>query len=65
MESNRGNTGDNQKGATLHQTLSREKETLVTMFLSSASDNELAEQIRKIDELCSKLDQKPVKPPAE
>jgi hypothetical protein len=45
-----------QKQPNLHRTLSKEKEALVTMFLSSATHNELTEQIKKIDELCSKID---------
>jgi len=46
------------KRSNLRQTLSSEKETLVSMFLCSASSNDINEQIRKIDELCSQLDQK-------
>ena len=45
-----------QKQPNLQRSLSKEKETLVTMFLSSASHNELTEQIKKIDDLCSKID---------
>jgi hypothetical protein len=40
----------------LHEELSTEKEMLVTMFLSSASQHELTEQIKKIDNLCSRID---------
>ena len=46
----------------LHQTLSKEKEALVTMFLSSATQTELTEQIKRIDELCSKIDREQTKP---
>jgi hypothetical protein len=46
----------------LKRTLSKEKETLVTMFLSSASHNELTEQIKKIDDLCSRVDDNQNKP---
>jgi hypothetical protein len=58
MKSNRGNISPPSvpKIATLHQELSREKENLVTMFLSSASHHELTDQIKKIDELCTKID---------
>lgn len=40
----------------LYQTLSTEKEALVTMFLSSATHSELTQQIQKIDDLCTKID---------
>lgn len=56
MNPNSSYPTDNHKRADLYQTLSREKEALVTMFLSSASQMELTEQIRKIDELCLKID---------
>lgn len=57
MKSNRvDNTPSRTVNVNLRETLLKEKEALVTMFLSSASHNELSEQIKKIDELCSKLD---------
>jgi hypothetical protein len=58
MKSNRATTSrpSSPKITNLHQTLSREKEALVTMFLASASHNELTEQIKKIDDLCSRID---------
>jgi hypothetical protein len=56
MKSNRDNTAQPLKRSDLYQILSREKELLVTMFLSSASHNELSEQIKKIDELCTRID---------
>jgi hypothetical protein len=58
MKSNRStaSTPASPKINSLYQTLSKEKEALVTMFLSSASHNELTEQIKKIDELCSIID---------
>lgn len=65
MKSNRGYTSNASSGQNLHQALSREKETLVSMFLCSASHNEINEQIKKIDELCIKLDQRQDKGPAE
>ena len=57
MKSNREqNTSSRTGKLSLRQILLKEKEALVTMFLASASHNELTEQIKKIDELCSKLD---------
>jgi hypothetical protein len=44
------------KNPNLRQTLTREKEALVTMFLSNATHMELTQQIKKIDDLCSKID---------
>ena len=57
MKSNRTHTAHTQhKHPNLYQTLKREKEALVSMFLASDSQNELTEQIKKIDELCCKID---------
>jgi hypothetical protein len=58
MKSNRSTTSTpaTPKLTHLRQTLSQEKEALVTMFLASASHNELSEQIKKIDKLCSKIE---------
>jgi hypothetical protein len=57
MKSNRTHTAHTQhKHPNLYQTLKKEKETLVSMFLASATQNELTEQIKKIDELCCKID---------
>jgi hypothetical protein len=60
MKSNRTTTSTpaTLKITHLRQTLSKEKEALVTMFLASASHNELSEQIKKIDQLCSKLERR-------
>lgn len=59
MKSNRGTPSPATSGniSNLHQSLSQEKEALVTMFLSSASQHELTEQIKKIDALCCRIDQ--------
>ncbi len=58
MKSNRGITSATSPNMShLHQTLSQEKEALVTMFLSSASQQELTNQIEKIDALCCRIDQ--------
>lgn len=57
MKSNRDHIATTRTVASnLRQKLLKEKEALVTMFLSSASHNELNEQIKKIDELCSRID---------
>ena len=59
MKSNRGHTDlRTDINRNLHLALSKEKETLVSMFLASASHNELTEQIRKINALCSRIDKK-------
>lgn len=63
MKSNKGRTTPRvaHKQPNLHRTLSKEKEALVTMFLASATHNELTEQIKKIDDLCSKIDDEHVR----
>jgi hypothetical protein len=63
MKSNKGRTTPRValKQPNLHRTLSKEKEMLVTMFLASATHNELTEQIKKIDALCLKIDGKQMK----
>ncbi|MBL7698524.1 MAG: hypothetical protein JNK79_10205 [Chitinophagaceae bacterium] len=59
MKSNRNHIKPNSSDrSNLFHALNREKETLVTMFLSSATHNELTEQIKKIDALCSRIDKK-------
>lgn len=65
MKSNRGTSTRTPSRLNLYQTLSKEKEALVTMFLCSAGHNAINEQIRKIDQLCIQLDEKGRKPPAD
>ena len=57
MKSNKSNNVPGRPAhPNLHQSLRKEKEALVTMFLSSASQKELTEQIKKIDRLCTQID---------